>query len=76
VTRDRDGAIVRGGGLKVDVPGRPAELLSAVGAGDVFCGVLLASLSSTDFYAPAIAAALPQAVAEAAGAVERWGALE
>lgn len=76
VTRDKDGAIVRGGGLKVDVPGVPAQQVSAVGAGDVFCGVLLASLSSTDFYGPAIAAALPEAVAQAARAVERWGALD
>ena len=69
------GAIVRGGGLKVDVPGRPAPVLSSVGAGDAFAGVVLARLSATDFYGPAIAAALPAAAEAGAQAVERWGAL-
>ena len=75
VTRDADGAIVRGGGMKVDVPGRPAQVRSSLGAGDAFAGVVLARLSATDFYAPAIAAALRDAVEEGARAVERWGAL-
>jgi hypothetical protein len=30
----------------------------------------------TDFYPPALAAALPEAAAQAAAACERWGALE
>ena len=53
-----------------------ADVVSTVGAGDVFLGVVLAALGKTDFYPPAIAAALPDAVEEAARACERWGALE
>jgi fructokinase len=76
VTLGPRGAILRGKGLRFDVPGRPAHVISTVGAGDVFLGVLLAHLGMTDFYAPALAAALPQAAAQAALACERWGALE
>jgi hypothetical protein len=38
--------------------------------------VLLARLSLAGFQAPALPAALPEAVAEAARATERWGAVE
>jgi sugar/nucleoside kinase (ribokinase family) len=76
VTCGADGALLRGAGrLRADVPGRPVRPLSTVGAGDAFCGVLLGRLAATGYYAPAIAAALPDAVAESARAVERWGAL-
>ena len=51
-------------------------MLSTLGAGDAFMGVVLAALCKTDFYPPAIAAALPDAVEESARACERWGALE
>jgi sugar/nucleoside kinase (ribokinase family) len=76
VTLGPRGAILRGKGLRFDVPGRPARVVSTVGAGDVFLGVLLAHLGMTDFYPPALAAALPQAAAQAALACERWGSLE
>jgi sugar/nucleoside kinase (ribokinase family) len=76
VTLGGRGAILRGKGLRRDVGARPAQVVSTVGAGDVFTGVVLAALGKTDFYAPAIAAALPAAAAEAARACERWGALE
>ena len=76
VTLGARGAILRGPGRRRDVAGRPADVVSTVGAGDVFLGVVLAALGKTDFYAPAIAAALPDAVEEAARACERWGALE
>jgi sugar/nucleoside kinase (ribokinase family) len=75
VTRGARGALLRGGGMKLDLPGAPATPVSTVGAGDAFCGVLLGRLAATGFYPPAIGAALPEAVAEAARAVERWGAL-
>ena len=39
-------------------------------------GVLLARLSLAGFHAPALAPALPEAVAAAARATERWGAVE
>ena len=75
ITLGPDGAILRGGGLKLDVAGVGATPLSAVGAGDAFSGVVLGRLAGTDFYPPAIAAALPDAVREGARAVERWGAV-
>jgi sugar/nucleoside kinase (ribokinase family) len=75
VTLGAQGAIVRGGGLKLDVAGVPANPVSAVGAGDAFMGVVLGRLAATDFYPPAIAAAARDAVEEGARATERWGAL-
>jgi fructokinase len=75
ITLGSDGAILRGE-LSADVPGVPAEVLSTIGAGDVLTGVLLARLVLSDFYPPAVAAALRDAVAESARACERWGALE
>jgi sugar/nucleoside kinase (ribokinase family) len=75
VTRGADGASLRGGGLRVDAPGRPAQAVSTLGAGDAFMGVVLAGLAATDFYGPAIAASLHDAVEAAARATERWGAL-
>ena len=76
VTVGARGAILRGKGLRRDVGARAAKVVSTVGAGDVFTGVVLAALGRTDFYAPAIAAMLPDAAEEAAQACERWGALE
>jgi sugar/nucleoside kinase (ribokinase family) len=76
VTLGAHGAILRAKNLRRDIAGRAARVLSTVGAGDVFLGVVLARLGMTDFYPPAIAAALPDAVEEAARACERWGALE
>ena len=76
VTLGARGAILRAKNLRRDVRARDAKVVSTVGAGDVFTGVLLAALGSTDYYAPAIAAALPDAAEAAAAACERWGALE
>jgi fructokinase len=50
--------------------------VSTIGAGDTLTGVLLARLALSDFYPPAVAAALPEAVRESARACERWAALE
>ncbi len=75
ITRGAQGALLRGGGMKLDLAGAPATPVSTVGAGDAFCGVLLGRLAATGFYPAAIGAALPDAVQEAARAVERWGAL-
>jgi sugar/nucleoside kinase (ribokinase family) len=69
------GAILRGE-LRLDVPGRPAEVRSTIGAGDILTGVLLARLATSGYYPPAVAASLPEAVAQSALACERWGALE
>jgi sugar/nucleoside kinase (ribokinase family) len=75
VTRGAQGAVVRGGGMRLDMPGEPAHPISTVGAGDVFMGTVIAGLAATNFYPPAIAAALRDAVVEGARATERWGAL-
>lgn len=74
VTLGAEGAVLRGE-ISADVPGIPAEVVSTVGAGDALMGVLLGRLAQAGFYAPAVAAALPAAVAEAARATERWSAI-
>ena len=76
VSDGANGAILRAADMRRDVAARPATVVSTTGAGDVFRGVLLARLGMTDFYPPALAAALPDAAKEAARACERWGALE
>ena len=75
ITRGQGGAILRGE-LRADAPGVAAQVISTVGAGDVLTGTLLARLALSDFYPPAVAAALPEAVEASARACERWGALE
>jgi sugar/nucleoside kinase (ribokinase family) len=75
VTLGADGALLRGGGLDRAVPGAPAHPVDATGAGDAVTGVLLAALARTGFYPAALAAMLPDAMAEAARATERYGAL-
>ena len=68
ITFGLDGAILRGE-LRLDVDGVPTTVVSAA-------GVLLARLAGTAFYPAAVAASLPEAVAESARASERWGVLE
>jgi sugar/nucleoside kinase (ribokinase family) len=70
-----DGAMLRGR-FKADVPGVPARVISTIGAGDVLTATLLARLAGSDFYEPAIAAGLRDAVAASARACERWGAVD
>jgi fructokinase len=75
ITLGADGVMLRGE-LRADVDGVPAQVLSTMGAGDVFTGTLLARLALSDFYPPAVAASLREAVGAAARACERWGALD
>jgi fructokinase len=75
VTLGADGALLRGGGMRLDVPGVPATPLNTTGAGDTFIGVLIARLAASGFYASAMGAGLRDAVAESAKATERWGAV-
>jgi fructokinase len=74
VTRGAEGTVLRGE-VEADVPGTPARVVSTVGAGDSLMGVVLARAALGGFDPPAVAAALPEAVAAAARATERWGAL-
>jgi sugar/nucleoside kinase (ribokinase family) len=76
ITLGAGGALLRGGGMSLDVPGVPADAVDTTGAGDTFSGVVLARLAATGYYPPAIAAALPDAVAAAARATEHWGAVQ
>jgi fructokinase len=69
------GAMLRGQ-LRADAPGLPVNVVSTLGAGDVLTGVLVARLALSDFYPPSAAAALPEAVAQAARACQRWGSLD
>ena len=75
ITLGAEGAIMRGE-FRLDVEGRPAKVVSSIGAGGVLAGVLLARLAMSGFYPAAAAAALPEAVAQSSLACERWGALE
>lgn len=75
VTLGPAGAILRGE-LRADAPGVRARVMSTVGAGDVFTGVLLARLALSGFYPPAVGASLREATVRAARACERWGALD
>lgn len=75
ITLGSEGAMLRGE-LHANVKAPPVRVRSTMGAGDALTGVLLARLALAGYYPPALAAALPEAVAEAANACERWGALE
>jgi hypothetical protein len=59
----------------MDIPGAKATPVSTVGRGRRVLRRAARPPGATGFYPPAIAAALPDAVEEAARAVERWGAL-
>lgn len=74
VTLGPEGALLRGA-AHADVAGRPARVVSTVGAGDALMGVLLARLALADFDPSAVAAALPEAIEASARATERWGAV-
>ena len=75
ITLGAGGALLRGPRLRRDVPGRPAKAINATGAGDTFAGTLLATMAAAAWYPPAVAAGLDAAVAAAARATERWGAV-
>jgi fructokinase len=75
VTLGPDGALLRGAGGTLDVPGVPAKPVDATGAGDAVTGVLLARLTASGFDPAVLADALPDAVASAARVTERFGAI-
>ena len=67
-----DGALIDDGSNRRLVPGRRVTAVDATGAGDCFCGNLLARLSAGDD----LVAATRWANVAAALAVQRWGAVE
>ena len=71
VTLGADGALVRGA-ESFAVPGRPARVVSAIGAGDAFLGTLVARLQTDP---PALRPAVEAAVEAGARATESWGAV-
>ncbi len=75
LTLGSDGAILRGA-MRATAPGVRASIRNTAGAGDALTGTLLARLALSGFYTSSAAAALPEAVAAAAAACERWGALD
>jgi sugar/nucleoside kinase (ribokinase family) len=75
VTLGPDGALLRGAGGSLDVPGVPAKPVDTTGAGDAVTGVLLARLTDAAFDAAVLSDALPDAVAAAARVTERFGAI-
>jgi fructokinase len=76
LTLGAQGAILRGA-LRARVPGIVRETVrSTSGAGDALTGTLLGRLALSGFYPASVAAALPEAVAAAAAACERWGAID
>jgi sugar/nucleoside kinase (ribokinase family) len=75
VTLGAEGAILRGA-LEAAAPGVACRVVNTAGAGDVLTGTLLAALARDAFAPSAVAAALPEAVAAAARACGRWGAVE
>ncbi len=75
ITRGADGALLRGEGQPLEVPGVAAAAVDTTGAGDTFSGVVLARLAATGYYPPAVGAALGEAVEAAARATEHWGAI-
>jgi len=76
VTLGAGGALMRGE-QAIDVPGRPARVISTIGAGDAFMGTLLAHLQRLD-WDPAragVGAAVHAAAEAGARATETWGAV-
>ena len=76
VTLGAGGALLRGGGLDVVVPGVPATTVDTTGAGDTLMGTLIAALGTSGYDPSVLPGALPRAVEAAARATEHFGALE
>jgi sugar/nucleoside kinase (ribokinase family) len=74
VTVGRDGALVRGA-VQAEAPGEVVDVVSTMGAGDAFAGVLLARLEQAGWDPAAMSGALPDAVHAAARVCRGRGAL-
>ena len=75
VTLGPDGALLRGAGGSVDVPGVPASPVDTTGAGDAVSGTLLARLAAARFDPSVLPDALTEGVIAAARVTERYGAI-
>jgi fructokinase len=74
VTLGADGALIRGA-CEAEAPAPEIEVVSTLGAGDAFMGTFLAGLAARDWEATRAGEALAPALAAAAEACTRWGAL-
>ena len=75
VTLGPDGALLRGAGGSLDVPGVPASPVDTTGAGDAVSGTLLARLAAARFDPSVLPDALTEGVIAAARVTERYGAI-
>jgi len=76
LTLGEDGALLRGAASADQVAVKATRVLNTAGAGDAMTGTLLAGLARGGFAPAAARAALPAAVAAAAAACQRWGAVD
>lgn len=74
VTMGADGAVVRGA-CEAEVPAPQVDVVSTLGAGDVFMGTLVAGLAARDWDASRAEEALGPALEAAAEVCTRWSAL-
>ncbi len=74
VTMGPDGAVMRGA-CDVELPAPKVEVVSTLGAGDVFMGTLVAGLAERDWDAARAGEALGPALEAAAEVCTRWSAL-
>ena len=75
LTQGPAGAILRGA-VRSNAAAVACEVLNTAGAGDALTGTLLAALAADGFSPQAVAAALPNALAAAGRACERWGSID
>ena len=76
LTLGEDGALLRGAAAADQGAVKATRVLNTAGAGDAMTGTPLAGLARGGFAPTAARAALPAAVAAAAAACERWGAVD
>jgi fructokinase len=74
VTMGADGAVVRGA-CEAELPAPQVDVVSTLGAGDVFMGTLVAGLAQRDWDASRAEEALGPALDAAAEVCTRWSAL-
>jgi fructokinase len=74
VSLGADGAVLCGA-AEATAPGVAVNARSALGAGDVLMGVLIAELAQARFQPSALGEALPEAVRIAASTTTRWSAI-
>jgi sugar/nucleoside kinase (ribokinase family) len=74
VTMGADGAVIRGA-CEVEMTAPQVEVVSTLGAGDVFMGTLVAGLAACDWDASRAGEALGPALDAAAEVCARWSAL-